>query len=530
MSAIGRQGGWREGVICLLLFAAVVTYLHALPRNLNEADEAYFLFESKSIMRGEVLYRDVFWFAMPLAHWLMALVFAIFGVTIDVARMAFAVLHALTAVGLYLVCRRLDVRHEIAVTPAVAHLALCQSSWPIASPHWVSTFFMVLILFVVLGRRWVTSPSRALLVGMLTAGLASVHQQKGAAFALALFLFFVLDHYLRRRFGTETDIRILFRRLRFYVAGIAIIMVPLLGALVALAGLPTLWDQVIMHPLTGYRRHNFSRWAGVNFMTLRGTAYTYVSVLKQLPWVLAIGGLRLLRAWRARTDLQTASDILALSILCGAGVLSIGYLPDYIHVSFIAPLFLVFWAETIEAALRASARFLPYPRLWSAALALGVLAPLCMRLHDNVGLAQREYPFSLETAFGRIDLSNDKQVPLINAVVAAVDSDPTRRLFTYPIYASLYLIADADNPARQQFLLPGFHSAKHFADTFQRVRLSKVAHIVACDQPIAPGDPIRKHIYNYYDEIAAGPGAADGFFTCRLYRRARDTKRPPDNG
>lgn len=524
MSPVERREVRIDGATGLLLFAGVLLYLNALPRNLNEADEAYFLYEAKRILQGEVLYRDVFWFALPAAHWSIAFAYAVFGVSMDVARIAMAVLHGFVAIGLFAVCRRLGVRREIAAIPPIAHIALCQSAWPFASPHWFSTLFMVLLLFVALGRSWERRPREALFLGLLTAGLISVHQQKGAAFAVAIAALFFLDHLLRLRFGEEDTRRALARRLLFYVGGLAIIVVPLLCALATFAGVHTFVDQVFIHPLTGYRSHNSSPWAGVNLMTARYARYTAVPILKNLPLVLAVGIVRLGLNARLRRDRDTSANLLTLLVFCGAGVLAISYLPDFIHVSFIAPLFLAVWAETLEVALRWVGRVLPRPIIWGRLVAASLVAALVMRLEGNLAWAHQEYPFSYPTAFGRIDFSNDKPVYLIEEVMAALRDYRSRGLFVYPIYASLYLMTDTNNPARHQFLLPGFHSEQHFADTLRRIDASQVAHIVACDLPMAPGDPIRSYIQEHYDPIASGAGPADGFIQCTLYRRRAEVQ------
>jgi hypothetical protein len=524
-STVRRQDAWLDVAISLLLFAGVVLYLTAFPRSLGEGDESYFLLESKRIVEGEVLYRDIFWFAMPAAHWTMALIFAAFGTSIDVARSAMAVVHGLTAIALFAVCRRLGVRREFALVPPIAHVGLCQPAWPFASPHWFSTFLMVLLLFAVLGRAWVRRATSAFLLGALTGALTAVYQQKGAAFAVAIGGLFVLEDFLRRSFRADGGGRTVRVRLLSYGAGIAIVVVPVLCALAASAGVSDLLDQLVIHPLTGYRAYNSTSWGGgVNIMVADLARSTVPTILKYAPLVLIIGAIRLGRNWIGRRDRETCSNLLALIVLCGAAALAVGYYPDFIHLAFIAPLFFVFWSETIEAALRTIA---PRSVLWGPVAAAGLLAVLGVHLARNLVEARREYPFSYPTAFGRIAFRDDKEVPLLELVRAAIRDDPAHGLFVYPVFTALYLTTDGHNPTRQQFLIRGYNSARHFSDTLQRLDASRVAHVVTCDAMITSGDPIKSYVQEYYEPVGSGPGFL-GRAVCTLYRRREVTAGRPD--
>ena len=531
MGAVQRREAWLDGATCLLLLVGVVLYLNAFPRSLGEGDESYFLLEAKRIAQGEVLYRDIFWFAMPAAHWTMALTFAVFGINIDVARLAMAVVHGLTATALFLVSRRLGIRREIALVPAVAHVGLCQTAWPIASPHWFSTLLMVLLLFVVLGRAWAQRATSAFLLGMLTGALTSVYQQKGAVFAVAIGGLFFLEHRLRRRFAADDCGRTVLRRVLFYAAGIGVVVIPLLCVMAASAGVPELLDQILIHPLTGYREYNASPWGGTNFMVAGLARYTSVLLLRYMPVVLVVGVWRLARNWIRRQDREGSSNLLALIVLCSAGAVSIGYRPDFIHVAFIAPLFFVFWAETIEAGVRSIGRAPTRPVLWGRMVAAGLLAVLGVHLARNLERARREYPFSYPTAFGRIDYSTDKVVLLLEQVRSAVRNDPAHGLFVYPVFTALYLTTDGHNPTRHQFLIRGYNSEHHISESLQRIEASRVAHVVTCEALIRPGDPIMGYIREHYEPVGSGPGLW-GRVNCTLYRRREPTRRSsaPWNG
>src|SRR5262245_53300551 len=116
--------------VAVLILAGTALYLSSLPPNLAFADEAIHLYESKRILNGEVLYRDVFEMITPGFMYLMALLFALFGTDYASVRIAQAVLHGIAAVVLYAACRRLDIRRGLSVMAPLAYVAVSQPAWP----------------------------------------------------------------------------------------------------------------------------------------------------------------------------------------------------------------------------------------------------------------------------------------------------------------------------------------------------------------------------------------------------------------
>ena len=125
MAAAQSPRDTADHLIVVVLFLAVVAYLAALPRYLGPADESFFLYEARRIREGDVMYRDFFQFVAPAAWYAMAGLFWLFGTSMATARLSMAVLHAGTAVLLYLTCRRMGVRHAIAALAPIAYVALC---------------------------------------------------------------------------------------------------------------------------------------------------------------------------------------------------------------------------------------------------------------------------------------------------------------------------------------------------------------------------------------------------------------------
>ena len=147
-------------------------YLISWPHILGVSDESHFLYHGKVVLGGGVPYRDFFEFYTPLANYVVALLFAVFGVQIETIKIAMAVLHGGIVGLLYLGARALPVRVPLAIVAALTYLALCQPAWPFASPHWIATLMLLWILLVLLPRPLVRG--QLVLLGTLSGILTSM--------------------------------------------------------------------------------------------------------------------------------------------------------------------------------------------------------------------------------------------------------------------------------------------------------------------------------------------------------------------
>jgi hypothetical protein len=506
----------RDAAVSLLLFVTVVLYLAALPRNLGTADESYFLLEAKRIARGETLYRDLFYFAAPGAHWLMALIFRCFGVSLAVARLAMAVLHGATAVLLVLTCRTLAVRRGLALAAGVAYVALCQPVWPYASSHWLCTFLMVLLLFtVVRGRPWGSRRALAVVPGVIVGALAAVQQHAGAAMALGVGAFFLLDGLAGRRFGQPGAGATAARQILFGAAGGAAVVLPLAAGLLASIGITPLYRQLVEFPLENYRRYHPSvAWAGTGPLSMQWPPYTYLPFLTHLRIVIGIDAARAALHWLRRTDAAALEALLALVALCSASALSIVNFPDFIHVAYVAPLFLVAIAEGVEALVRPLEAAVQRPHVVGWILCAALLAVLVVHLQRNLQRARASFPIAADTAFGPVDFATQPEANIVQRVRDAMRDAPTRTFFAYPVYTSIYLTADVDNPTPYPAMVPGYNSPEQFADVIRALDATPPAYLLYCPFVGTPeSDPVLHYIGDHYEYYAPGP------VFCRMYRR-----------
>jgi hypothetical protein len=537
MSTQARFAG-RDAVLALLLFVGIVAYLTDLPRTLGRADESHFLYEAKRIRDGEVIYRDFFQFVTPGAPYLMAGLFWLFGTTIDTARIGTAVLHAGTGVLMFAACRALGVGRWLALVPPLAFLAICQPAWQFASWHWFSTFFTVLTLFAMLRAPWAQRPRAALLPGLAAGLLMGVQQQKGLAVGLGAGAIFVLDHLADRRFTDAAAWRALAVRLLCFGAGVALIIVPLLLLFVGLAGFDPLFDALVRFPLVDYRKSFRTTWGKVLWITEGYAKYTYPVVLKYLPVVLLPAVLRVLVGLVRGIDRTTLRQLIVLILSGAAAALSIWYFPDFIHIAFIGPVYLVAAAEALhwaigaitdrtrraqqtDAAVPAAGGVrTPLSSALGAATALALMLLLGLHLRANAAVLKEQFRYPHDTAFGRIDFPVRWEPIMIDRARALLRESDSNLLFAYPNTSEPYLTTGGKNPTPYQYFFSHVSPKAHTERVLEILRTGKVPYIVCQGFFMRPKDPVAKEILEHYEMVDIPELAELGeFSTLTLYRR-----------
>jgi hypothetical protein len=519
----------RDAALAAVLFAATVLYLVSLPHNLGEADEALFLYEARRILARDVFYRDLYEIITPGAHYVMALLFWIFGTSIDTARGAMAVLHGTIVLAVFFGCRALGVRRELSATAAAAYLALAPPAWPVASPHWASTF-LVLLLWLAALRR-IRSPSRGgtVLLGILAGVLILVQQQKGAVMAAGVLALLALERGIDHRYGNASR-RPLTAELVRFVAGAAAVVVPVMAVLAVRAGGGAILHALILDPMANYPKVNRAAWGEVAFATGKLASYTFPGILRWLP---AAGALVLLAALRAalrQKDESAVRDHAALVVLAAFSVLSISYHPDFIHLAFVAPLFLVAAADMAERLARPLGGRLGRPV--SLALSLAACAGVVVHVAGNRERLWETYGLGLETSFGRVDFRDRSPIELVERVEELLADTPSREIFCYPGYPALYLMTDSLNPIPFQLLRADYNDPEQIDAVLATLEARRVPLAVTIPKMVPGGDDrVLRWVREHYEPVEIGGKPST------LYRRRDDAadhdqqaRRPPRRG
>jgi len=515
-------------VVVVALAAVTAVFLLAWPRKLGNADESYLLFEAKRLSDGEVMYRDVFDFITPLATYLMAAAYRLFGATIETVRVVMAVVHASAVALVYAGARLLGVRRVLAVGPALGLVVFGYPTFPEASPHWFATALMALLVVGLVGWRWDVRCGPAFALGLVDGALLSMQQQKGAVLGIGLAVIVVVVTLLASRDPARERGASLVRRLLALAAGAVVVTGAVLGGTAVVAGVAPLVDAVVRYPLESYAPAGTVGWGGIApFMQRRATPAT-LAYARLLPVALVVPAARaLIAAWPAPASAFVRSR-LALVLFGGSSALAIAYFPDFIHVAFVAPAFLVAAADTLEWVVA----WMPGERArtaLAAAIACVVVAGLGWRAVEGVRVARGEFPIAHDTAFGRVDLAVPWQAAIVDRLRRELDAAPSRDVFAYPQMASPYLLAGGTNPTRFQMFNGVVAPKGQIDELLAALTRHRVRWVVANPHLLnRPRDPVMQYLRDHYEpiEIPEIDTYAD-LVMWWLYRRRGDADAPP---
>lgn len=522
-----RPAAWDRGIALLLLLAAAF-YLSRLPHNLGGSDEAYFLVEAKRVAGGEVMYRDIFEFIPPGAVYLMAGAFRLAGATMATARGTMAIVHAVMAALLYVTCRRFGVARGLAAVVPLAHLALCQSAWPYASWHWFSSLFLVVQCWVLGRADWRGGARAALVPGLVSGAAIGMQHQRGLPIAAGVGLLLIAAHLGARRFRAGVRWSTLARQLAAYVAGILLVIVPLMLPSLWLAGPAALIEGLVQFPIETYRPTFRSAWGTIGALSREFALYTVPLVLRYTPVALPLVATRLLiELVRGRREPLTYR-LMALMALSLSAIASIWYYADFIHIAFIAPVLFVAVAVAVDWMLAPLRRWPIVATALTAMLALGCAGLLVTQLQRNYTRAWGTYRIPHDTAFGRVDFATKWEPVLIDATRAALAAAPGAELFCYPTLAAPYLTTGGKNPTRYQFFDARALPKRYSDEVVALLRRKRVEFLLIGFAYIKPGDPIAQLMHAEYEAVPIPALPLTGEFpTTLLYRRRPDAAPAP---
>jgi hypothetical protein len=483
------------------LAAGVACYLFLLPHHVGESDEADFLYHAKRVLDGQVPHRDFYELHMTLPYYLMAAAFWLFGTTVVTSTAAAAVVQGLIAWGIYAAARALGAGRGFALVAAVAHPALDALVWPYASPHWIATLVLVGLLWFLTSRGARTNRDW-FVAGTLVGLLGVIQHQNAAPVALALR-----------------------PRLVAYAAGCALIPLPYLLLHVGLAGWPDLVDQVIVHPFRGYRAQVTPRpWGSSSALTRHLEPYTVMPYLRVLPAMLPLLLARAVAATR-RGHLDLAWRLSAALVLISGASASILYYPDFIHVGFIAPLYLPAVAEAAQWVVERAAARWPAARRVGTVTTSVLLVLLAGHAATNFRQFHAEYDFEFDTAFGRMAARRAWVKDEVTKVIAEVNARKTSELFCYPVFPLLNLATGTDNPTRHDTMFERLSAPAHYDEVIAVLDAHRtpLVHLTAHLLDDRSGDRFVQYVERHYRcaeprPEGSAPPARPGI-DCTLYER-----------
>jgi hypothetical protein len=469
--------------------------LAAQPRFLGASDESYYLYHSARMLAGEALYRDMSQLTTPFFNYWIALSYRLLGADMVTTHLARASLQAIIVGTIYVVCRAIRVRPALAWSAAAVHLAVSQPAWPHVTPHWLSSLLVCLLMLVSFDRRRATGSKRMALAGVLSGILVLTQQQRGVVFVIGIVLLVALDRFLGRRYDAPLS-RALERALT-YCATVVIVVFPVLSWHAVQTGFESLFYQLVVYPLTGYRVWNADwHWGDVGLLNRDAAKYTWVGLLKFLPCAVGVAALWAVieaRRMSGRTRVETP---MVLAVFGCCSIISIQNAPDFIHIATIFPVILVICARILEEALVR----IPGWSNWAGHLGAGALTLASgLHLQRNHERMREDFRFETPTAFGTVALHSREEMDIVARVRSLVDTARGREFFCYPTAPVLYLLSAADNPTRHDFMLPGLHRTEEVSEMLDTLDRRRVRDVFWIRSLTPPDDPFVHWLNERYD-------------------------------
>jgi hypothetical protein len=506
--ATAEPVGPRTDLVCgLLLAVGTLGYVWLWPFDLYLFDEGMVLYEARRISQGAVLYSRIFEIITPGFLYLMAGAFTLFGASMEVARVVMALIHIGIQCLIYLVARRLGARPAVALLAAAAELALSYASMPQANPHWLSTLAGLAMLLALLRAD---TRRRAFWFGVGCGLCLLIQQHRGTGMLAGVVAVQVLDAW-SGSVGWGAFVRQALARISLLAAGVAVTVVAGLAPLLIAAGPEALYDSLVRFPLRNYRQHHQGMvWWGLAFPPFMAIGFVVRWLPLLIPVALARGAVGLLR----RQPVDAWRPLLVTAILAATTTAMMWYYPDFVHLAVAVPITLALAAEAIERVVGLAGR----RRLLGAALLAPVAAGIAWMLVDNLNMRRAWYSLRTETAFGTVHFSSSTEAAAMQIIARGLDSAPRRETFAYPYGASLYLIADAVNPTRFQFLTPSYSDAAQIHEALRTIEHRQVPYVFVMALSLDwARDPVIRYLKKAYDRVPLPP--ADDRLLYAVYKR-----------
>lgn len=274
------------------------------------------------------------------------------------------------------------------------------------------------------------------------------------------------------------------------------VVVPIGLVLVARAGVDPVWQSLVVVPLFNYRNANRMRWGG--WLINQPPAMIFPSLLTYAPAVLVPTVGILLARWHRRGDVEALRLAVVMTLLTAFSILSIAYYPDLIHIALIIPILLVVLAGGLEWTLSALPGRLDRLVGWAVSAALVIAC--AWQLERNLPRPAPGFIATYDTAFGPIDM-NVRTARTYAQLAALLRDVPSRTFFRYPHSQFAYLILDAHNPTRFEFVQARYHSAEHMQEVVAALRRADLPYIMVDQELLMPDDPVYRFIRENYEPL-----------------------------
>jgi hypothetical protein len=459
----------------LLSFALAIAY----PRwraGMDWRDEGLLAYGAVRVMHGEIPQRDFVSVQPPLSFYTVAGIFRVCGTSL-VSLRAFGLLIFLVFPFLvYSVGRNFmppALSFAAAAPACILGLPYCNFT-PLAV--WQGIFASLAAALVFLAAVFSTRQSLAFPAGVLTTvSLFLRHDQ--AVYTMASIVALTVALALAR--GDSVSKTNLKRALLFWLAGIAIVLIPAIVVCWSVGALPEMFRDLILFPFTTYRKTSslpFPR-----FTVWQSIPKTGVVLLFYLPPIVqAIASLYVIRSVFSCQFSRREAQLSFLVIWSALFYLQVIVRSDFTHlVITLSPFFLLTafgWSIVYEKM----ANYCKTKVALSAAFAI-LIALFLWILHSFAlpDVTRANEQLALDRGGVRIEQAH-VVADFVQRLQASVPSD--RSILVLPYQPMFYFLCERRNPTRWNYLWPGDQTAQDYERLIEEAERDPPAVVLLAQQ------------------------------------------------
>ncbi|MFX1519256.1 MAG: ArnT family glycosyltransferase [Promethearchaeota archaeon] len=457
-------------IIVILIIGVIIRSLTLL-RSIG-GDEAAFLYYGWMIIKGKVLYRDLFNQKAPGVYFVTALFFLIFGKNVLGMRVLSILLNAFTAFVLFKIGKKIS-NPITGVISALLYefdpLSLYYSTMVYSETFMV--FFMVLAVYFYISAREKTSSWHYLFVGVLI-GVSAIMRQPGIILILVIF---VHQIYWKR------TLKNLLQSIGTLILGTGISAIPIAVYFLAANALN---DAVYATILFNVSTYSYGLSLGNRLKIL----YNQVFLRNVILWIVGVGGMLFTLERRKKWDLFLVGWCLASFLV--VVVLSTPYSHYYIQAmpafSLLGGIFIEKFVEISNMRMDGNLRGTSFPDVTKWLLASLMLFGLLIFGINYFLDARHSYGLlcQIEAAeYIKTHTSSDE-------IIFAPDS-------------AYYLLTDRENKYRIEHLAVGHIEAFGIGDLPQYLETEHVRYIIMDPGDISWNFNEETYRSEYKDEVRA---------------------------
>ena len=238
-------------IICCLVIVAVGLAI-GLPRYLNGidlGDEGALAYGAERVLQGQIPHRDFYCNHPPLSSYTAVAMFKLFGTSLASLRILGLCIYLLIPLLVYSLLRHLTkpLIALVAAIPAAIFGMPLYHFIPFASIHAITAMLAAMLFMmraVFTGRRW-----WAFGAGLTTALVFVARQDYGGYLSIGILVYALALKFANRKGQGKFELG---RILRFWVAGIVALMLPLMVYWFVVGAIPSMLEQLIIFPLFRY--------------------------------------------------------------------------------------------------------------------------------------------------------------------------------------------------------------------------------------------------------------------------------------